>query len=117
MSKKRKSSGCKGKKGDALKQCLKKYREDSKRSFPTFNQKTDTVVSATSKSQNVARSVSMGRARVASLPATTKKVGNKTITTRSGSARGVQARQKTYKDRSTGNYIVKTKVKKPKKKK
>ena len=93
---------CKGKKGDAYKKCIKKYREDSKRSFPNFNQEKDTVVSFKSRNLNMARSVSTGRATVASL-------GGK-----SGTVSGLRKEQKTYKNRSTGNYIVKTKVKKAK---
>ena len=94
---------CKGKKGDAYKKCMKKYRENSKRSFPNFNKDKDTVVSFKSKSLNIAQRVSTARAASASL-------GGK-----SGTVRGLKKEQKTYKNNSTGNYIVKTKVKKGKK--
>ncbi len=35
---------CKGLKNSALRKCMKKYVEESKRSFPTFNQVQDTVI-------------------------------------------------------------------------
>ena len=91
---------CKGKKGDAYKKCMKKYREDSKRSFPTFNQKKDTVVSAKSKNLNMAH-------RISTLKASSASIGGK-----SGAVKGLRKTQKRYKNNSTGNYIVKTKVKK-----
>lgn len=94
---------CRGKTGDAYKKCMKKYRENSKRSFPNFNKEKDTVVSGKSKSLNIAQRISTTRATAASL-------GGK-----SGTVSGLRKEQKTYKNRSTGNYIVKTKVKKGKK--
>jgi hypothetical protein len=41
---------CKGLKGSALKNCMAKYRKESKRVFPNFNQQTDTVVTRRSNS-------------------------------------------------------------------
>jgi len=35
---------CKGLKNSALRKCMKKYVEESKRRFPTFNKERDTVI-------------------------------------------------------------------------
>jgi hypothetical protein len=35
---------CKGLKNSALRKCMKKYAQESKRRFPTFNQAQDTVI-------------------------------------------------------------------------
>jgi len=35
---------CKGLKNSALRKCMKKYVEESKRRFPTFNKEQDTVI-------------------------------------------------------------------------
>lgn len=40
---------CKGKTGKALKKCMKLYVKSSKRKFPTFNQKKDTVITTSGK--------------------------------------------------------------------
>jgi len=53
---------CIGLKGEAKKKCMDKYRKDSKKYFPSFNQDTDTVVSATSRSYSAAKSISRMKA-------------------------------------------------------
>lgn len=35
---------CQGLRNSALRKCMKKYLQESKRRFPTFNQVTDTVI-------------------------------------------------------------------------
>ena len=53
---------CIGLKGEEKKKCMDKYRKDSKKYFPSFNQAKDTVVSATSRSYSAAKSISRMRA-------------------------------------------------------
>ena len=40
---------CKGKTGKALERCMKSYVKSSKRKFPTFNKKKDTVITTSGK--------------------------------------------------------------------
>jgi len=74
---------CRGLKGEAKKKCMNKYKKESKRHFPSFNQAKDTVVSATSRSYSAATGISRMKALSAnpkSNPSSSTKefsVGNK----------------------------------------
>jgi len=46
---------CKGLKNSALRKCMKKYVEESKRRFPTFNQEQDTVITTKGTIPNVVK--------------------------------------------------------------
>jgi len=87
---------CQGKKGEALKKCLENYRKESKKYFPNFNQKTDTVVSGSSVNSNMSKKISASRGRRATGKGN---YGSPSVL---------------LKDNSTGNYITKIKVKKNK---
>ena len=92
---------CKGKKGDAYKKCIKKYREDSKKRFPNFNQGTDTVVSGESINSGQAKKQSLRNALRASTGGKGGRVSN-------------LSREESVSKNSRGNYVIKYKIKKAK---
>ena len=92
---------CKGKTGDAYKKCIKRYREDSKKRFPSFNQGTDTVVSGESIKLGQAKKISLRNELRASTGGKGGRVSN-------------LSREESVSKNSRGNYVIKYKIKKAK---
>ncbi len=86
-----------------------KYIDASKKSFPSFDQKKDTVVSTTSRDRNIAQSMNNMKAHAAQVGDTggnavsSSLIGSKEISTIKGNSL------------SNREYTFKRKVKKPKK--
>lgn len=99
------------KSNEAKAQKHQNYIKESKRDFPDFDQKTDSVVSTKGYNTNVIKSHNRMKAKLATLPKVSLKPGG-TVERKFLPGNIDYNKEKLFKDRKTGEYITKLKVKK-----
>jgi len=87
------------------------YLKDSKDTFPSFDQKTDSVVTTKGYNTNVIKAHNRMKAKLATLPKVSLKPGD-SIKRKFLPGNIDYNKEKLFKDRKTGEYITKLKVKK-----
>ena len=92
-------------------QKFQNYMAESKRDFPSFDQKTDSVVSTTGHIRSVVQAHNRMKAKSATLPPVSLKPGE-TVTRNFIPGKIDYNNEKTFKNRKTGEFTSKMKVKK-----
>lgn len=96
---------------EAKKKKFEGYVQESKQVFPDFDQKKDSVVSTTGHIKNVVQAHNRMKAKSATLPPVSLKPGE-TVTRNFIPGKIDYNNEKTFKNRKTGEFTSKMKVKK-----
>mgnify|MGYP003664052031 CR=1 FL=1 len=96
---------------EAKKKKFENYVQESKQVFPDFDQKKDSVVSTTGRIKNVVQAHNRMKAKSATLPPVSLKPGE-TVTRNFIPGKIDYNNEKTFKNRKTGEFTSKMKVKK-----
>jgi len=96
---------------EAKKKKFEGYVQESKQVFPDFDQKKDSVVSTTGRIKNVVQAHNRMKAKSATLPPVSLKPGE-TVTRNFIPGKIDYNNEKTFKNRKTGEFTSKMKVKK-----
>ena len=96
---------------EAKKKKFENYVQESKQVFPDFDQKKDSVVSTTGRIKNVVQAHNRMKAKSTTLPPVSLKPGE-TVTRNFIPGKIDYNNEKTFKNRKTGEFTSKMKVKK-----